>query len=119
MKWFMKRAGSGLPSANRITLLRDANGDGIAETRTVFLRGLNSPFGMTLVGSNLYVANTDSLVRFRYRTGETQINEPGVKVLDLPAGPINHHWTKNVSPAAMVRVFMSRSARIAMSAKTV
>jgi len=98
--WFMKRvmnrAGAGVPSANRITLLRDANADGIAETRTVFLQGLNSPFGMTLVGSDLYVANTDSLVRFPYRTGETQLNEPGVKVLDLPAGPINHHWTKNV-----------------------
>jgi glucose/arabinose dehydrogenase len=96
MKRIMKRAGAGVPSANRITLLRDANGDGIAEIRTVFLRELNSPFGMTLFGSNLYVANTDSLVRFRYRTGETQLIEPGVKVLDLPAGPINHHWTKNV-----------------------
>jgi Glucose/sorbosone dehydrogenases len=96
MKRIMKRAGAGVPSANRITLLRDANGDGIAEKRTVFLQRLNSPFGMTLVGNNFYVANTDSLVRFRYRTGETQINEAGVKVLDLPAGPINHHWTKNV-----------------------
>jgi len=96
MNRFMKRAGADVPSANRITLLRDANGDGIVETRTVFLQGLNSPFGMTLVGSDLYVANTDSLVRFRYRTGETQLIEPGVKVLDLPAGPINHHWTKNV-----------------------
>jgi glucose/arabinose dehydrogenase len=92
----MKRAGTGVPSANRITLLRDANGDGIAETRTVFLQELNSPFGMTLVGNDLYVANTDELVRFPYRTGETQIIEPGVKVIDLPAGPINHHWTKNV-----------------------
>jgi len=64
--------------------------------KTVFLQGLDSPFGMTLVGNDLYVANTDSLVRFPYRTGETQIIEPGVKVLDLPAGPINHHWTKNV-----------------------
>ncbi len=96
IKRVMKRAGAGVPSANRITLLRDANGDGIAETRTVFLQGLNSPFGMTLVGSDLYVANTDSLVRFPYRTGETQLIEPGVKVLDLPAGSINHHWTKNV-----------------------
>ena len=96
MKRIMKRAGAGVPSANRITLLRDANGDGIAETRTVFLQGLNSPFGMTLIGNDLYVANTDSLVRFPYRTGETQLIEPGVKVLDLPAGPINHHWTKNV-----------------------
>jgi glucose/arabinose dehydrogenase len=96
MKRVMKRAGAGAPSANRITLLRDANGDGIAETRTVFLQGLSSPFGMTLVGNDLYVANTDSLVRFPYRTGETQLIESGIKVLDLPAGPINHHWTKNV-----------------------
>jgi len=96
MKLVMKRAGAGVPSANRITLLRDANGDGTAETRTVFLQGLNSPFGMTLVGNDLYVANSDGLVRFAYRTGETQITTPGVKVIDLPAGPINHHWTKNV-----------------------
>lgn len=96
MKLVMKRGGAGVPSANRITLLRDANGDGIAQTRTVFLQGLNSPFGMTLVGNDLYVANSDGLIRFAYRTGETQITTPGVKVTDLPAGPINHHWTKNV-----------------------
>ena len=96
MKLLMKRTGAGVPSANRITLLRDADGDGITETRTVFLQGLNSPFGMTLIGSDLYVANSDALMRFTYRTGETQIVEPGVKVVDLPAGPINHHWTKNV-----------------------
>lgn len=96
MKQVMKRAGARVPSANRITLLRDADGDGIAETRTVFLQGLNSPFGMTLVGHDLYVADTDAIVRFPYRDGETQITAPGVKVIDLPAGPINHHWTKNV-----------------------
>ena len=96
MKLFMRRAGAGVASANRITLLRDADGDGIAETRTVFLQGLNSPFGMVLVGNDLYVANTDGLLRFPYRTGETSITEPGVKVVDLPAGPINHHWTKDV-----------------------
>src|SRR4026208_141792 len=96
MKRLMKRTGAGVPSANRITLLRDADGDGITETRTVFLQGLNSPFGMTLIGSHLYVANSDALMRFAYRTVETQIVEPGVKVVDLPAGPINHHWTKNV-----------------------
>jgi len=95
-KLFMKRAGAGVPSANRITLLRDADGDGMAETRTVFLQGLNSPFGMALVGRNLYVANTDAVVRFAYSDGATQITEPGVKVADLPAGPLNHHWTKNV-----------------------
>ena len=83
-----------MPSANRITLLRDT-GSGVA-TKTVFLAGLNSPFGMALVGNDLYVANTDAIVRFRYAEGATRITEPGVKVVDLPAGPINHHWTKNV-----------------------
>lgn len=92
----MKRAGSTTPSANRITLLRDADGDGKAETRQVFLQGLNSPFGMALVGSDLYVANTDSLMRFGYQAGQLQITEAGVKLADLPAGSINHHWTKNV-----------------------
>jgi glucose/arabinose dehydrogenase len=95
-KLVTKRAGAGVPSANRITLLRDANGDGIAQTRTVFLSGLNSPFGMALVGSDLYVANTDSIMRFPYKEGDTQITAAGVKVVDLPAGTINHHWTKNV-----------------------
>jgi glucose/arabinose dehydrogenase len=92
----MKRAGAATPSANRITLLRDADGDGIAETRSALLSGLSSPFGMALVGNTLYVANTDALMRFPYRAGELRIDAPGVKVLDLPAGPINHHWTKNV-----------------------
>ena len=96
MKLMRKRAGAGVPSANRITLLRDADGDGIAETRTVLLAGLNSPFGMALVGSDLYVANTDSIMRFPYTAGATQITAPGAKVVDLPAGTINHHWTKNV-----------------------
>lgn len=96
MKMVMKRAGAGVPSANRITLLRDADGDGIAETRTVFLQNLSSPFGMALVGNDLYVANSDALVRFPYKEGQTRITGPGVKVVDLPAGPINHHWTKNV-----------------------
>jgi glucose/arabinose dehydrogenase len=91
-----KRAGAGMPSPDRITLLRDADGDGIAETRTIFLAGLHSPFGMALVGSTLYVANTDAVVRFEYKPGETQITSPGVKVADLPAGTINHHWTKDL-----------------------
>jgi glucose/arabinose dehydrogenase len=98
--WFTKRmkkrAGGGVPSANRISLLRDVDGDGVAETKTVFLQGLSSPFGMVLVGDHLYVANTDALVRFPYRAGQTRIEEPGVKVTELPAGTINHHWTKNV-----------------------
>jgi glucose/arabinose dehydrogenase len=89
-----KRAGSGTPSANRITLLRADNG-GVA-TKTVFLEGLNSPFGMALVGNDLYVANTDAILKFPYQDGVDRISEPGTKVADLPAGPINHHWTKNV-----------------------
>ena len=96
MKFVMKRAGAGVPSANRITLLRDTDGDGIADLRTVLLEGLHSPFGMTLVGANLYVANTDAVMRFPYVAGETRITAPGVKLVDLPAGPINHHWTKNL-----------------------
>ena len=86
MKWFMKRAGSSTPSANRITLLRDADGDGRPETRTVFLEGLNSPFGMALVGEDFYVANTDALLRFPYRRGDTQIRAAPVKLADLPGG---------------------------------
>jgi glucose/arabinose dehydrogenase len=96
-QWYQKRAGAGVPSANRITLLRDADGDGVAEVRTVFLKDLNSPFGMALVGDTLYVANTDAVVRFRYQEGATQIDQPGVKVADLPAGPLNHHWTKGLA----------------------
>jgi glucose/arabinose dehydrogenase len=96
----MKRAGSGESSANRITLLRDAVGHGGAATRTVFLKGLNSPFGMTLIGNQFYVANTDAVVRFPYVEGETHISGPGSKVVDLPAGPINHHWTKNLIASA-------------------
>ena len=96
MKMVMKRAGAGVPSANRITLLRDTNGDGVADVRTVLLQGLNSPFGMALIGSQLYVANTDAVVRFPYAAGDTRITASGVNVLALPAGPINHHWTKNL-----------------------
>lgn len=96
MKMLMKRAGSNTPSANRITLLRDTDGDGVADQRSVFLQNLNSPFGMALVGEDFYVANTDAVVRFRYTAGQTSITEPGQKVVDLPAGPLNHHWTKNI-----------------------
>ncbi|GJG95470.1 sorbosone dehydrogenase family protein [Cupriavidus pauculus] len=96
MKTLMKKAGSGTPSANRITLLRDTDGDGVADQRSVFLQNLNSPFGMALVGNDFYVANTDAVVRFRYTPGQTSIAEPGQKLVDLPAGPINHHWTKNI-----------------------
>ena len=100
MKKVMSRAGAGVPSANRITLLRDVDGDGKAETRTVFLENLNSPFGMVLVGNDFYVANSDAVVRFPYETGQTQISAAPVKVLDLPGGPINHHWTKNIMASA-------------------
>ena len=96
MKLVMGWAGAATPSADRITLLRDADGDGIVESRSVFLDGLHSPFGMALVGRDFYVANTDAVVRFPYEEGQTQITAPGVKVVDLPAGPINHHWTKNL-----------------------
>ncbi len=96
MEKVMGRAGAAVPSPNRITLLRDADHDGIAETRTVFLENLNSPFGMTLVGSDLYVADSDKLLRFPYQPGETSIKEAGTTVTDLPGGSINHHWTKNV-----------------------
>ena len=96
MKHYMKRAGSVVPSANRIMLLRDADHDGVAELRTAFLQGLNSPFGMALIGDTLYVANTDTVMAFRYSSGATSIADHGSKVADLPAGSINHHWTKNL-----------------------
>lgn len=94
MKLFMGRAGAGVPSANRITLLRDADGDGVAEQRSALLTGLNSPFGMAVVGDWLYVANTDALVRFPFRVGQTRITANAEKVVDLPGG--GNHWTRNV-----------------------
>jgi glucose/arabinose dehydrogenase len=96
----MKRAGAGVPSANRITLLRDTDGDGVADLRSVLLEGLNSPFGMALVGDALYVANSDAVVRFPYASGDLRIAAAGVRVVALPAGPINHHWTKNLIASA-------------------
>ena len=95
-KYFQKKAGGAVPSANRITLLRDTNGDGIAEQRFTLLDRLNSPYGMVLVGSDLVVANTDALVRFPYRDGDTSITAAATPIVALPAGTINHHWTKNV-----------------------
>lgn len=95
MKRLMQRAGAGVPSPDRIMLLRDANGDGQAELRSLFLANLHSPFGMALVGGNLYVANADAIVRFSYTPGQQQISAQSVKVTDLPAG-INHHWTKGL-----------------------
>nr|WP_315239911.1 sorbosone dehydrogenase family protein [uncultured Albidiferax sp.] len=89
-------AGAGGASADRITLLRSSKGDGVVDVRTVLLDGLHSPFGMALVGSDLYVANTDAVLRFPYTPGDTHISTPGKQVVALPAGPINHHWTKNL-----------------------
>ena len=100
MKKVMSLAGAGVPSPDRITLLRDADGDGVAETRSVFIDGLHSPFGMALVGPYLYVANTDAVLRFAYLPGATRLAGPGEWVADLPAGPINHHWTKNLLASA-------------------
>ncbi len=96
MKKVMKKAGAAVPSANRITLLRDADGNGVAEVRTEFLGKLNSPFGIALVGDTLYVANTDAVVAFPYKEGDTAITAPPVTVAALPGGPLNHHWTKNI-----------------------
>lgn len=96
MRLAMRSAGAGAPSADRITLLRDSDGDGAAETREIFLDGLHSPFGMALVGDSLYVADTDAIVRFPYRSGETHIGARPERLVELPAGPRNHHWTKNV-----------------------
>ena len=99
----MKRAGAGVPSANRITLLRDTDGDGVADVRTVLLdasSGLSSPFGMALVGNQLFVANADAVLKFPYAAGDTRITAAGAKLVDLPGGPINHHWTKNLIASA-------------------
>ena len=96
----MKRAGAAAPSANRITLLRDSQGKGVADERHALLTGLNSPFGMVLLGQHLYVANTDAVLRFPYTPGDTQISAPGEVVARLPAGPVNHHWTKNLLASA-------------------
>jgi glucose/arabinose dehydrogenase len=99
-KMFQRKAGGAVPSANRITLLRDRDGDGVAETRSVLLSGLNSPFGMALAGGTLYVADTDAVLAFPYRDGDTVIAAPPRRVVGLPGGELNHHWTKNlvVSP---------------------
>lgn len=92
----MQRAGAATPSANRITLLRSTPGKEAADQRSVFLEGLNSPFGMVLVGDFFYVAHSDAVWKYPYKSGDTRISVPGTRVVDLPAGPINHHWTKNL-----------------------
>jgi glucose/arabinose dehydrogenase len=102
--WFMQRAmqraGAAVPSADRITLLRDTDGDGAADLRTPLLENLHSPFGMSLVGDTLYVADTDAIVGFPYRAGDTRIAVAGARLLALPGGPINHHWTRNLLASA-------------------
>jgi len=103
----MRRAGSGTPSANRITLLRDRDGDGVAELRSVFLTGLNSPLGMALVGDHFYVANTDAVVAYPYFPEQTAINAPGYRLAELPAGARNHHWTKSlIANAAGTKLYV-------------
>lgn len=100
MGWVQSFAGAGAKGGNRITLLRDLDANGVAKQRTVFLDHLNSPFGVALVGNDFYVAETDALVRYPYKDGETSIAAPGIKLTDLPGGPINHHWTKSLLASA-------------------
>lgn len=97
MNWVEKTAHSRTKPGQRILLLRDTNGDGLPDQRTVFIDHLNSPFGVVLVGNELYVANTDAVVRYPYTTGQTRITAPGTKLCDLPGGPIDHHWTKSLA----------------------
>ena len=94
------KSGAEGKSANRITLLRDANGDGQPEVREVFLTGLNQPFGMLLLGNTFYVANTDGILTFPYQPGQTRLTGAGRKILDLPAGGYNNHWTRNLLASA-------------------
>jgi glucose/arabinose dehydrogenase len=98
MKWVESWATSGgdTGESNRITLLRDTNGDGVPEVQSVFLDHLHSPFGVALVGNDLYVANTDAIVRYPYTEGDTKITAPGQTLTELPGGPIDHHWTKSL-----------------------
>jgi glucose/arabinose dehydrogenase len=99
MKYIESWATSGVDTgpSNRITLLRDTNGDGVADTPSVFLDHLNSPFGVVLVGNDLYVANTDAIVKYPYKLGDTKISAPGQTLTQLPGGPIDHHWTKSLT----------------------
>lgn len=100
MGMVMQKAGAGVPSPDRITLLRDANGDGVAELKQPFLSGLHSPFGMALVGNTLYIANAASLVSVPYTSGQTQVTVAPTQLIDLPGtGEFNHHWTKSLLPS--------------------
>jgi glucose/arabinose dehydrogenase len=100
MNWIESQVHSANPAGNRIILLRDTNGDGLPDVRTVFIDHLIHPFGVVLVGNDLYVANTDAVLRFPYRAGQTHIDGPGTKLTDLPGGPIDHHWTKSLTASA-------------------
>jgi len=95
-KYFLTKAGATGDSPDRISLLRDADGNGEAETKTTFIEGLHSPFGMALIGNTFYVANADSIVSFPYKNGESSIKTAPTKLIDLPGLPLNHHWTKNI-----------------------
>ena len=92
----MKKAGATVPSPNTIVLLRDADNDGTPEVRSTFLTGLNSPFGLALVGDSLYVANTDGIVAFPYTPGALMVAGRGRPVVDLPAANPNMHWARNI-----------------------
>ena len=96
MRRIMARAGAGVPSANRITLLRDTAGHGVADSRSVFLQRLHSPYGIALIGEDLFVADSDAIRRYPYKAGQMRIDDPGSVLTELPAGRINHHWTKNL-----------------------
>lgn len=97
---FIKSLGkSPVAGGNRLTLLRDADGDGTYETRGVFAENLNAPYGLALVGGAIYVANQDALVRFDYQEGQTEASGPPTLVAQLPA-VINHHWTKAMTASA-------------------
>ncbi|MFO1249056.1 MAG: sorbosone dehydrogenase family protein [Alphaproteobacteria bacterium] len=97
MAWIEKKAHSSVKAGNRILLLRDTDGDGVADQTYVFIDHLHSPFGMVLVGNDLYVANTDAVMRFPYQEGQTRITAPGQTLVELPGGPIDHHWTKSLT----------------------
>jgi glucose/arabinose dehydrogenase len=95
-------------SANTVVLLRDANKDGIAELKTNFLGGLNQPYGVLIIGDAFYVANTDGLWKYPYKSGDTRITAKGSKILDLPAGGYNNHWTRNlISNADNSKIYVS------------
>ena len=114
MNYLMDKAGAGVPSANRITLLRDTDNDGRADTKTAFLTGLNSPYGMALIGDTLYVANTDALMAFPYKEGDTKISAAGRKIIDLPAQSPNQHWTKSMvaSPDGLLYIGVGSNSNI-------